>query len=70
MQTDNQTTKVVSLLERSQNRKKESDQKDTNNVENYDFETAMKRNAENQARMKKERSKSNRGVIRSYRLKH
>jgi hypothetical protein len=66
MQTNDQSQKVVSIFDR----KKDSTQKNAKESESYDFENTMKRNAENNARMKKERSKSNRGVIRSYRLKH
>lgn len=66
MQTNDQSQKVVSIFDR----KKDSTQKTAKESEGYDFENTMKRNAENNTRMKKERSKSNRGVIRSYRLKH
>lgn len=36
----------------------------------FTFEELMKRNEENRKRMQKEREKANKGVIRSYRLKH
>ena len=38
--------------------------------EGYNFEEIMKRNDKNKSREAKERTKSNRGVIRSYRLKN
>lgn len=34
------------------------------------FEEVLKRNAENKRRQEEERAKANKGVIRSYRLKH
>ncbi len=72
MQTGNEKdSKVVSLADRSSQASKESSSnaaaaKD----EAFDWETTMKRNAENASRMKNDRNKANKGVIRSYRLKH
>jgi len=38
--------------------------------EDYDFESTMKKNQENRKRAADERRKANKGVIRSYKLKH
>ena len=54
---------VVSLFDA--NRPKKEEKKD----EELSFVEIMKRNAENHERMKKDRNKANKGVIRSYRLK-
>ncbi|SMF38075.1 hypothetical protein [Pseudobacteriovorax antillogorgiicola] len=67
MQTENEN-KVVSIFDRP--KKAEKPTAKTKEDESYDFETIMKKNAENSGRQQKERSKANRGVIRSYRLKH
>jgi hypothetical protein len=52
--------------------KKKRDQKkeEVKPAEELSFEEVVKRNKENAERMKKEREKANKGVIRSYRLKH
>ena len=57
-------SKVISLFERGP--KEPKSEKDTDELS---FEEIMKRNFENKERMKKDRLKSNKGVIRSYRLK-
>ncbi len=69
MQTGNgQDNKVVSIADRSQ---KSANQNQSNETqENFSWEETQRRNEENRARMKKEREKANKGVIRSYRLKH
>lgn len=70
MHTGNERdSKVVSLADR--NEAKKSAEKDAVEPEaSLDWAEVMKRNAENASRMKKEREKANKGVIRSYRLKH
>jgi hypothetical protein len=62
--------KVVSLFDRQKATKESSETTEAPKQESFDFEEIMRRNTENKNRMQKERSKSNRGVIRSYRLKH
>ena len=59
-------SKVISLFERAPKEPKSETEKDTDELS---FEEIMKRNFENKERMKKDRLKSNKGVIRSYRLK-
>ena len=68
MQSENENNKVVSMFGRKEN--EEPAVKTKKETESFDFEAIMKKNAENSGRQAKERSKSNRGVIRSYRLKH
>ncbi|NRA66328.1 MAG: hypothetical protein HRU19_17715 [Pseudobacteriovorax sp.] len=68
MQTENNENKVVSLFDRSETKEKPA--KKQADSEGYDFEAIMKQNAENKGRLGRDRKKSNRGVIRSYRLKH
>lgn len=50
-------------------KKKEEKKEDIKPAEELSFEEVVKRNKENAERMKKEREKANKGVIRSYRLK-
>ncbi len=69
MQTDNNEDKVVSIFDRPRTTSEKSKTEKTEN-EDFDFETIMKKNAENKFRLNRDRAKSNRGVIRSYRLKH
>lgn len=66
MQTGNQEN-VVSLFSRK-NAKVEDAKKEDTVEENLSFEEVMRRNLENTERMKRERAKANKGVIRSYRL--
>jgi hypothetical protein len=69
MQTGNgQDNKVVSIANRSQKTATNSQSNET--PENFSWEEIQRRNEENRARMKTEREKANKGVIRSYRLKH
>lgn len=69
MQTGNgQDNKVVSIADRSQKSANQNQSSETQ--ENFSWEEIQRRNEENRARMKKEREKANKGVIRSYRLKH
>ena len=60
------TENVVSLFG---NNKKKKEEKKTSSEE-FDFETIMKKNSESKSRMSADRKKSNKGVIRSYRLKN
>lgn len=64
---------IVSLNEK-RNKKEEGTEvtkvQQKKNEDGYDFEAIMKRNAENDKRLKSDREKNNRGVTRSYRLKH
>lgn len=59
--------KVVSLADRKN--KKESEPKAEAQTETS-FEETIRKNKETAERMKKDREKANKGVIRSYRLKH
>jgi hypothetical protein len=69
MQTDNQKENVISMFDRKKPEEKAEDKK-ASNSETYDFEQTMKQNADRKNKMRNERSKANKGVIRSYRLKH
>lgn len=69
MQTDNQKENVISMFDREKSTKKEENQK-ASVSDSYDFEQTMKQNADRKNRMRSERTKANKGVIRSYRLKH
>lgn len=69
MQTDNNQGKVVSLFGRAKEAPAKAE-KNEETQEDYDFEAIMKRNADNRNRLSKDRKKANRGVVRSYRLKH
>ena len=66
MQSDNENN-VLSIFDQP---KKESITQKKDTKEEFDFEAIMKKNMNNSGRQARERSKSNRGVIRSYRLKH
>lgn len=68
MQTDNNENKVVSIFDKSRTSQKSKE--GSAEGDNFDFESIMKKNAENKYRQNRDRAKSNRGVIRSYRLKH
>lgn len=75
MQAGNERdSKVVSILDRNESKKKakETNAEENSNLqaESFTWADVMKRNAENASRLKREREKSNKGVIRSYRLKH
>jgi hypothetical protein len=73
MQTGNEKdSKVVSLADRTSQSTKEGASATSQAKEdaNFDWDTVMKRNADNASRMKNDRNKANKGVIRSYRLKH
>jgi hypothetical protein len=50
-------------------KKKEEKAVEVKPTEELSFEEVVKRNKENAERMKKDREKANKGVIRSYRLK-
>lgn len=69
MQTENgQDNKVVSIANRTP--KTATTQETEQKQESFSWEDVQRRNEENRLRMKKEREKANKGVIRSYRLKH
>ena len=71
MQTGNgQDNKVVSILDRTQKSATPSTTASAETPENFSWEEIQRRNDENRARLKSEREKANKGVIRSYRLKH
>lgn len=74
MHTGNEReSKVVSINERNQSKKKneaEASGTETEVATDFGWSDVMKRNAENRSRLKEEREKANKGVIRSYRLKH
>ncbi len=73
MQAGNERdSKVVSIFERNEEKKKANENSSEEDVaaEDFTWSDVMKRNAENASRLKRERDKSNKGVIRSYRLKH
>ncbi|MBQ48964.1 MAG: hypothetical protein CMP10_16380 [Zetaproteobacteria bacterium] len=58
--------KVVSIFDSKAATRKVVEEE---NTEELSFVEIMRKNAENFDRMRKERTKSNKGVIRSYRLK-
>ncbi len=62
-----QEDNVVSIFSRK-NAEKKSDSKESA-TENLSFTEVMQRNNDNVERLRKEREKANRNVIRSYRLK-
>lgn len=79
MQTENERdeTKVISIADRNQKRSETTTIPEVtpaapspNKAEEFDWSSIVKRNNENSSRMQQDRSKSNKGVIRSYRLKH
>ncbi len=71
MQTENgQDNKVVSIFNRTPNKSATTTQTEQKQEQNFSWEEIQRRNEENRQRMKKEREKANKGVIRSYRLKH
>ena len=66
--TDQNESNIISLFDAKKRAKnKEETSSEEKSVD--DFLEIMKKNAENKARMQKERNKSNKGVIRSHRLK-
>lgn len=63
---------VVSIFSRGKKENQEnglSPEVSSESLEKLSFAEVMRRNAENSERLKKEREKANRNVIRSYRLK-
>ena len=58
MQTDNPENKVVSLFDRAKSEDKPKAEMKNEGEEGYDFETIMKRNAENKGRQSKAVSQS------------
>jgi hypothetical protein len=77
METRNEReTKVISIKDRMNQSSQTSDQSTSAVVPtptapaDFDWASIMKRNSENANRSQDERDKANKGVIRSYRLKH
>lgn len=76
MQTVNEReeNKVISITDRNSKRSETKTEPEATPAaprsEEFDWGQVMKRNNENSSRMQQDRSKSNKGVIRSYRLKH
>ncbi|RYZ57334.1 MAG: hypothetical protein EOP07_10190 [Proteobacteria bacterium] len=74
METRNdRETKVISLKDRANQSSPKPDQSSPAPQaapSDFDFATIMKRNSENANRSLTDRDKANKGVIRSYRLKH
>jgi hypothetical protein len=72
MQTENgQDNKVVSIFNRTPKAATTTQTATEQKQEtSFSWEEIQRRNEENRQRMKKEREKANKGVIRSYRLKH
>ena len=68
MQPENENN-VVSMFEKAKQSEKPKVKKESSS-ESYDFEEIMKRNANNLGRQARDRTKANRGVIRSHRLKN
>ena len=71
MQTGNgQDNKVVSMFDRQHKTEASATSISSETKESFSWEDIQRRNDENRSRMKSEREKANKGVIRSYRLKH
>lgn len=61
----------INLFDRKKKTEEEKvAEKQKDSVEGFDFAEQMRINKEKAERMKKEKEKANKGVIRSYRLKH
>ena len=59
--------KVVSLFDRAKDRR--ASQSDLDELDpNFSFEDSVKRNQENLDRLKKERTKANKNLVRNFRL--
>lgn len=70
METEN---KVISLADRAkgvQAPKSETPEVTPAAPQDFDWSTIMKKNNDNGSRQQTDRAKANKGVIRSYRLKH
>lgn len=69
METEN---KVISLADRARGSSAPKPADDFAPVapQDFDWETIMKKNNDNGSRQQTDREKANKGVIRSYRLKH
>lgn len=65
-------TKVISLAERAKGNSAAQPAETVTPVapQDFDWSTIMKKNSENGNRLQGDRAKANKGVIRSYRLKH
>lgn len=63
-------SEVISLNKKREEKQQTVTVDETHPKPAENFAETMRRNAENAARIKKEREKANKGVIRSYRLKH
>ena len=68
-QTTESTSKVVSLF-KAREQKVAAETAVTEAKPGESFEDVMRRNAENLERMRKERSKANQSVLRSYKIKN
>ena len=69
METGNET-KVISIKDRSTKGSSTPDQNSPATPADFDWGSVLKRNSENGNRQQTDREKANKGVIRSYRLKH
>ncbi len=71
---ERESTKVISIKDRSSQASQASDQDNAVPAPaapaDFDWGSIMKRNSENANRSQTDRDKANKGVIRSYRLKH
>ncbi|RYZ76040.1 MAG: hypothetical protein EOP04_32540 [Proteobacteria bacterium] len=71
METEN---KVISLADRAKGVSSSEDNAGSSPLpvapQDFDWGAIMKKNNDNGSRLQTDRSKSNKGVIRSYRLKH
>ncbi len=71
METRNERdTKVISIKDRSTQSSEKTEQTAAPAAADFDWGSIMKRNSENGNRQLTDREKANKGVIRSYRLKH
>ena len=72
METENKSeTKVISIKDRStKGSSTASNQEIPATPADFDWGSIMKRNNDNGSRQQTDREKANKGVIRSYRLKH
>ena len=66
---DNRRSNVISIFRKNNAHSQRDDQSDNRLSENELFSVVMRKNAENEKRIKKNRSKANKSVLRSYRIK-
>ncbi len=69
-QTENKTSNIVSLFARKDAEKVENKEAVKAEDASTSFFDAMRKNSENEERLRKERLKANQSVLKSYRIKN